>query len=256
MRLKIQCWRWRYSSIVGALCALLSQATTAAEIHVAVAANFIAPMQQIAADFASASGHKLLLSFASTGQLYAQIKHGAPFEVLLAADQETPARLEQEGLAVPGSRFTYAVGSLVLWSKQATLVDQQGMVLQRGYFQHLALADPKRSPYGAASIEVLRRLGQLERLQPKFVQGENIAQTYQFVASENAELGFVARAQVFADGVLKEGSAWIVPSQLHSPITQDAVTLKQGQGKPAVSALVDYLRSAAVRQRLRFYGYQ
>ena len=225
------------------------------EVQVAVAANFSAPMQKIAAEFERDTGHKALISFGSTGKLYAQIKNGAPFDVLLAADDETPARLEREGLAASGSRYTYAIGRLVLWSAQPGLVDAQGGILKRGGFARLALANPRLAPYGAAAMQTLQSLGVAETLAPKFVQGENIAQTYQFVASGNAQLGFVALSQAYENGRLKGGSAWIVPDTLHRPIRQDAVILEHGRDKPAAAALMKYLKSDKARATIRAFGY-
>jgi molybdate transport system substrate-binding protein len=236
------------------VCSSLS-AVQASEVKVAVAANFAAPMQKIAAAFAQDTGHQAVLAFGSTGKFYAQIKNGAPFEVLLAADDETPARLEREGQAVAGTRFTYAIGRLVLWSRQPGLVDDAGAVLRSGNFARLAMADPKLAPYGAAAVEVIKGLGLMATLTPKFVQGENIAQTYQFVATGNAELGFVALSQAWADGKLKEGSAWVVPAQLHTPIRQDLIVLKPGQNQPAAAALLAYLRSDKARAIMRSHGY-
>lgn len=227
-----------------------------AEVSVAVAANFTAPMQKIAALFEQDTGHKAVLAFGSTGRFYAQIRNGAPFEVLLAADDETPARLEREVLAVPGSRFTYAVGRLVLWSKRAGLVDGQGQVLRRrDAFDRIAVADPKLAPYGAAAIEVMGKLGVLDALRPRIVQGESIAQTHQFVATQNAALGFVAMSQVYADGRLGEGSAWIVPADLHAPLRQDAVLLKKGQGNAAATALLAFLKGDKAKALIRGHGY-
>ena len=227
----------------------------AAEVQVAVAANFTAPMEKIAADFAKATGHKVLLSSGATGKLYAQIKNGAPFAVFLAADEQTPAKLESEGAAVAGSRFTYAIGKLALWSVKPGLVDDQGTVLQTGAFKHLAIANPKTAPYGTAAVALLTRLGLLEKLQPTFVTGENIAQTYQFVASGNAPLGFVALSQVMEDGKLREGSAWMVPSTMHEAIRQDAIVLKPAQDNAAAAALMQYLRGDKARAIIRSYGY-
>lgn len=235
--------------------ALLAQAQ-AAEVKVAVAANFTAPMQKIAQAFEQETGHKALLSFGATGNFYAQIRHGAPFQVLLAADDETPLKLEQEGLAVAGSRFTYATGRLVLWSRQPGLVDDQGELLRSGRFQRLALANPKLAPYGSAAIETLTRLGLLEALRPRLVQGDNIGQTYQFVATENAQLGFVALSQVQTAGRIAQGSAWIVPASLHQPIKQDAVLLRAGQGNPAASALLAFLKGEKARAVIRSFGYE
>jgi len=228
----------------------------AAQVQVAVAANMAAPMQKIAADFAAASGHQAVVALGSTGRFYAQIRSGAPFEVLLAADDETPAKLEQEGLAVAGTRFAYATGRLVLWSADAGTVDAQGQVLRQPPRGKLALADPKLAPYGAAAMEALTKLGLLGAWQPHIVQGENIGQAFQFAASGNAALGFVALAQVMADGKVTRGSAWIVPANLHAPLKQDAVVLKPGQGQPAALALVAYLKSDAARATLRGYGYE
>lgn len=235
--------------------ALLAQAQ-AAEVKVAVAANFTAPMQKIAQAFEQETGHKALLSFGATGNFYAQIRNGAPFQVLLAADDETPLKLEQEGLAVAGSRFTYATGRLVLWSRQPGLVDDQGELLRSGRFQRLALANPKLAPYGSAAIETLTRLGLLEALRPRLVQGDNIGQTYQFVATENAQLGFVALSQVQTAGRIAQGSAWIVPASLHQPIKQDAVLLRAGQGNPAASALLAFLKGEKARAVIRSFGYE
>lgn len=227
----------------------------AAELSVAVAANFTAPMQKIAEAFEKETGHKLVLSYGSTGKFYAQIKNGAPFEVLFAADDETPARLEQEGQSVAGTRFTYAIGKLVLWSKQPGLVDEQGEVLRTGAFERIALADPKLAPYGAAAMQTLRKLGLADALGIKFVQGENIGQAYQFVATQNAPLGFVALSQVFAEGRLTEGSAWMVPETLYEPIRQDAIILARGKDNPAAPELMRYLRGDAAKAIIRSYGY-
>lgn len=227
----------------------------AAGVSVAVAANFTAPMQKIAAQFQQDTGHKVTLAFGSTGRFYAQIRNGAPFEVLLAADDETPQRLEREGLGVAGSRFTYAMGKLVLWSKQAALVDTQGQILKTGLFGKIAIADPKLAPYGSAALEAMSKLGVVDALRPKFVQGENIAQAYQHVASQNAALGFLAMSQVYADGKLTEGSAWVVPANLYSPIRQDAVLLGKGQHNAAAVALLQYLKGEKAREVIRAYGY-
>ncbi len=237
------------------IASLLAGAASAADVRVAVAANFTAPMQAIAAAFEKDTGHKARLAFGSTGKFYAQIRHGAPFQVLLAADDETPARLEREGMSVPGTCFTYAVGRLALWSAQAGVVDARGEVLKQGGYKHVAIANPKLAPYGAAAVEVMQRLGVVEAVRPKLVQGENIAQAWQFVASGNAELGFVALSQVTQDGKLTGGSAWIVPAHLHTPIRQDAAILTNGRGNPAAGALMDYLRSDKAKAVIRAYGY-
>ena len=243
-------------SLTALLLALTAHAACAAEVQVAVAANFTAPMQAIAAGFEQATGHKAKLAFGSTGKFYAQIRNGAPFDVLLAADDETPARLQKEALAVAGSRFTYSIGQLALWSAKPGYVDAEGAVLKQGAFRHLALANPKLAPYGAAAVETLDKLGLLAALQPKFVQGENIAQTFQFVSTGNAELGLVALSQVVEGGKLKSGSAWIVPSSLHAPIRQDAVLLARGKDNPAALALLKYLKEDKARAIIKAYGYE
>lgn len=225
------------------------------EVSVAVAANMTAPMQKIARAFAQDTGHQARLAFGSTGGLYAQIKNGAPFEVLLAADAETPARLEQEGLGVGGTRFTYAFGKLVLWSKDAKLVDAKGHVLRNGSFDKLAIANPKIAPYGAAAVQTLTALGLLQGVQAKLVQGESVGQTLQFVASGNAALGFVALSQVYADGKITQGSAWVVPDALYQPLRQDAVLLTGARDKAAPQALLRYLRGERARTILTSYGY-
>ena len=246
--------KW-FASLLFSL-AITATSGIAAEVNVAVAANFAAPMQAIATAFAQDTGHKVLLSFGSTGKFYAQIKNGAPFHVFLSADQETPARLEQENQVLSGTRFTYATGRLVLWSKQPGLVDDKGEVLRKASFKKLAVADPKLAPYGAAAIEVLEKLGLRQALQPKIVQGENIATAYQFVATGNAPLGFVALSQVMADGNIAEGSSWIVPATLHAPLRQDAVALTNGKDNPAAAALLTYLRSDRAKRVIRSYGYE
>jgi molybdate transport system substrate-binding protein len=240
---------------IGALAAVAACGTSAAEVQVAVAANFAAPMHAIAASFEKDTGHKARLAFGSTGKFYAQIQNGAPFDVMLAADDETPAKLIQEGAADAASRITYAIGSLVLWSAKPGFVDGNGEVLRRGQYGKLALANPKTAPYGKAAVETLTRLGLLSAAEPTFVQGENIAQAFQFVSTGNAELGFVALSQVMKDGKVQQGSAWIVPAELHTPIRQDAVLLSRGRGNAAAQALLDYLQSDKARTVIRSFGY-
>jgi len=244
--------RW----FAGLLALMAGAAAQANEVQVAVAANFTAPMQKIAAEFEKDTGHKAVLAFGATGKFYAQIVNGAPFEVLLAADDATPARLETEHRTVPGTRFTYAIGKLALWSAKEGVVDNQGQVLKTGDYAHLAIANPKTAPYGAAAIETLAKLNLLDRVQGKLVQGENIAQAYQFVSTGNAPLGFVALAQVYRDGKFTSGSGWIVPANLHGPIRQDAVILAKGSANPAAKALEAYLKSDKARGIIRSYGYE
>lgn len=231
-------------------------AVQAAEVQVAVASNFTAPIQAIAADFEKDTGHKLVAAYGATGQFYTQIKNGAPFEVFLAADDTTPAKLESEGDTVKGSRFTYAVGTLALWSAKEDYVDGTGQVLKHNDFQHLSIANPKAAPYGLAATQVLDKLGLTAQVKGKLVEGQNITQAYQFVSTGNAELGFVALSQVYKDGRVTGGSAWIVPAELHGPIKQDAVILSKGRDNPAAAALVDYLKGPKAAAIIQTYGYQ
>lgn len=234
---------------------LLPLPLLAAQTTVAVASNFTAPMKALAQAFERDTGHPLTLAFGATGQFYAQIRNGAPFAVLLSADDDTPLKLEREGLAVAGTRLTYATGRLALWSRQPGLVDPQGQVLRTGRFDKLAIANPKLAPYGTAALQTLQALGLHERLTPKLVEGANVTQAYQFAASGNAALAFVAVAQVFENGQLREGSAWVVPDTLHEPLAQVAVLLKVGQNNPAAAALLQYLRTEKAQAIIRSYGY-
>lgn len=234
---------------------LCTFAAQAGEVQVAVAANFTAPMQDIAALFAKETGHKAELTFGSTGKFYAQISHGAPFDVFLSADDKTAGRLVSDGKAVGTSLVPYALGSLVLWSPDAGMVDAEGKVLATGSFAHLAVANPKLAPYGAAAMQTLDKLGLAEKLQPKLVMGENIGQTYQFVHTGNAQLGFVALSQVMKDGKITKGSAWRVPAEMHTRIRQDAVVLEHGKDNPAAAALMEFLRSDAAHAVMASYGY-
>ena len=237
----------------------VSGAAKAAEVRIAVAANFTAPMKTIAAQFARDTGHTTAVSYAATGKLYAQIKSGAPFDVFLSADESTPMRLETEGSLVPGSRFTYAVGRLVLWSAQPNFVDPQGEILRTEKFSKIALASPKVAPYGAAAVDTLTRLGLLAAIEPKFVQGESIGQAYGFVATGNAPLGFVALSQVshmVEDGKFKSGSGWIVPAALHRPLRQDAGLLPHSKDNKAANDFMRFLKTDAARAVIRSYGYE
>ena len=225
-------------------------------VQVAVAANFTAPARALAEVFARTTGHEAKLSFGATGAFYTQIKNGAPFDVLLAADNERPARLEKEGDTVPGSRFTYATGQLMLWSAKPGLVDDEGAVLKGGHFGKIAIANPKNAPYGAAAVEAMEKLGLAATLQPKLVTGESIGQTFNFIATGNAELGFVALAQVLEGGKLKSGSMWVVPAQYHAPIIQDAVILNRAASNPAAKAWMELLKTPQSKALIRTYGYE
>ena len=226
----------------------------AGEVALAVAANFLEPARVISAAFTRATGHSVNISGGATGKFYAQIVNGAPFDVLLAADDETPARLIAGKQAVPGSAFTYAVGRLALWSADDKKVDPAATALRNGQFRFLAVANPKTAPYGRAALETLKSM-QIDVPDNKRVVGESIAQTWQFAASGNAELGFVALSQIWKDGKLTRGSAWVVPDSLHTPIRQDAVLLTRGQHNVAARALIDWLKHPATQRIIQSYGY-
>lgn len=225
----------------------------AGEIRVAVASNFAEAARTLADAFHQRTGHQVRLSVGSTGKHYAQIHHGAPFEVFLAADAKRPTLLEKEGLTVPGSRFTYAVGQLVLWSPDPNFVDAQGAVLDSRTFRHLAIANPRLAPYGRAAVEVLQHRGLWDDLQRRFVRGENIGQTFQFVVSGNAELGFVAASQLILDDGVRAGSYWRVPPELHSAIVQQAVLVKS---EPIAIAFLAFLRSEEGKSIIHRFGYE
>ena len=237
-------------------CVFWSSVALAAEVKVAVAANFAAPMKDIAAAFEAQTGHKLAITPGATGKFYAQISQGAPFEIFLSADDETPARLEKEGKVVAGSRFTYAIGRLMLWSPKEGMVADGGEVLSGGHFRFLAIANPKVAPYGIAAVQTMQKLGVLGKLESKMVQGENISQTHQFVTSGNADLGFVAMSQVWQNGRLKSGSGWIVPESYHDALRQDAVLLEAGKPSEAAKALMIFLKSDKAREIMAAYGYR
>lgn len=239
-----------------ALTAAFAALAHADEVQVAVAANFAGPMQVISALFERDTGHKASLSFGATGKFFAQIANGAPFEVLLSADDETPARLIREGHGVAGSAFTYGIGTLVLWSADPKLIDARGEILKKGSFRHLALANPKTAPYGVAALQTMDKLGVTDNLKPLMVQGENLSQTHQFISTGAADLGFIAYSQVIKDGRIGSGSGWIVPGKLHDPLLQDAVLLVRGKGKPAAAALLAYLKDEKTKAVIRSFGYE
>lgn len=243
--------------IAAALLVVCTSAAHADDVIVAVAANFAAPLAQIGEGFSKATGHQLKVSAGPTGKFYTQITTGgAPFEVLIAADDETPRRLVAEGHAVAGSNFTYAIGQLVLWSTTPGLVDDQGAVLSSGRFKRLAIASPKVAPYGAAAMDVLKARGLMDAVAPRMVTGESIAQAYQFVATGNAEIGFVALSQVVQPGKPLTGSMWRVPHALYGEIRQDAVLLRTGDRNPAARALLAWLKSDAAKAVISAWGYQ
>ena len=246
--------------LLSSLCALLWVAFThtaahAAEAQVAVAANFAEPIKAIATVLQKTTGHTLKISTGASGAFYTQIKNGAPFEVFLSADNERPEMLEKDGLAQSGTRFTYATGKLVLWSVKPGRVDGQGAVLKASDLGKVGFANPKTAPYGAAALQVLDKLGLKDALAPKLVQGESIGQTFNFVKTGNADVGFVAMSQVLEGGQLKEGSMWVVPQASYDPIRQDAVLLKKGAGNEAAKALLQLLQSPNIKDLIRSYGY-
>jgi molybdate transport system substrate-binding protein len=226
----------------------------AEQVQVAVAANFVPPFKEVAAEFQKATGHSAQLSAGSSGKFFAQIKNGAPFEVFFSADDERPKLLEQEGLGVKGSRFTYAVGRLVLWSPNPQLVKGEETLYADGY-KHLAMANPKTAPYGAAAMQAMQNLKVWDRLQAKLVMGENLGQTSGFIESGNAELGFLALSQVLDPALKGKGSRWDVPSTLHDPIAQDVVLLTKGKDNPAAKALLEFVRGPQGLQIIERYGY-
>lgn len=238
------------------LLVVLAGPATGEEAVVAVAANFAEVAERLEKDFEGASGHTLTFVVGSTGKLYAQIANGAPFDAFLSADQETPARLEKEGQAVAGSRFTYATGRLTLWSPEPGRVGSDGAAtLKEGKFRLLAIANPELAPYGEAAKQALAKLGLWERCKDRIVMGETIGQAHAMVASGNAELGFVALSYVLSPRNETKGSRWDVPAHLHAPLQQDAVLLARAAGNPAARGFLDFLRSAKAKVVMETYGY-
>lgn len=240
-------------AIITLLASTLGNAT---EIKVAVAANFAQTLKEIASVFEKDTGHKVALTQGSTGKLYAQINQGAPFDVLLSADDETPEKLLREGKAVTGTQFTYAVGRLALWSPKSDLVDEGGQVLKTDKFRFVAIANARVAPYGRAAVQVMQKLGVLNTIEPRVVQGESITQTFQFVATGNAQLGFVALSQILENGKIKSGSAWIVPENMHEALRQDAVLLNPAKDSAAATALLSFLKSDKAKKIIAAHGYQ
>jgi molybdate transport system substrate-binding protein len=228
----------------------------AAEIKVAVASNFANTLKEIAVEFQKDTGHQLAITPGATGKFYAQISNGAPFDVFLSADDETPRKLAQEGKAIAASQFTYAIGRLALWSPSPDLVDKNADILKTDKFKYIAIANAKVAPYGQAAVQTMQKLGVLSKIEPRVVQGESIAQTFQFVSTGNAQLGFVALSQIFENGKIKTGSAWIVPEEMHEQLKQDAVVLQSCKNTSACQALMDYLKSEKVKKMMTSYGYK
>ena len=246
----------RATQLVFIVSALLTARADAEEAMVAVAANFSGAMNALVSAFEDQTAHSIQTVFGSSGRFYAQIKNGAPFHVFLSADQEKPQALIDEQLASANSRFTYAIGSLVLWSADSDLVDADGAVLREGNFVRLAIANPTLAPYGAAALEVLENLNLQAIVQGKIIRGANIAQAHQYVSTGNTEIGMVALSQVVVDGKIARGSGWIVPANLHTPIRQDAVLLSQAENNVAAREFLQFLRSTQGKQIIESFGYQ
>ena len=236
---------------LGALLALLAAPAQAGVTHVAVAANFTEPAREIAALFKQKTGHEAVLSFGASGAFFTQITHGAPFEVFLSADTERPKAAVDRGFAVPDSLFTYAIGKLVLWSRVVDVTDGEA-ALKAGKFLKLSIANPVAAPYGTAAVEAMKALGVYDALQAKIVQGNSIAQAFQFVDTRNAEVGFVALSQLHG---VTAGTRWEVPPDLYSPIRQDAVLLKTGADSEASKAFLDFLKGPEAQAIIARFGY-
>ena len=239
----------------------LSISVQAEQLTAAIAANFAGTIKQLKPLFEHESGHRLITSFASSGTLFAQIKNGAPFDVFLSADEQRPRQLIHDGLAVADSLFIYASGQLVLWSSQAEFIDLQGNILRNGHWpekgiRHIALANPKTAPYGRAALQTLETMQLVDAIKPYRVSGQNIAQTFQFVASGNAQLGFIAQAQVLALPESERGSSWRVPQTMYSPIKQEAVMLMRGRENSAALAFLQFLQSPRAKNIISARGYK
>ena len=235
---------------------VLAANAQAAEIKVAVASNFANTLKEIAVEFQKDTGHQLAITPGATGKFYAQISNGAPFDVFLSADDETPRKLVQEGKAIAASQFTYAIGRLALWSPIPDLVDKNADILKTDKFKYIAIANAKVAPYGQAAVQTMQKLGVLTKIEPRVVQGESIAQTFQFVSTGNAQLGFVALSQILENGKIKTGSAWIVPEEMHEQLKQDAVVLQSCKSMSVCQALMEYLKSEKVKKMMASYGYK
>jgi molybdate transport system substrate-binding protein len=227
----------------------------AEQVLVAVAANFLPPFREIAIEFETATGHTIRVATGSSGNFYSQIKNGAPFDVFFSADMERPRLLEDEGLGVKNSRFTYAIGRLVLWSPNADLVKGEE-TLRSKKFKRLAIANPKTGPYGLAAVQTMHKLDLWENLQPQIVMGENLGQTMGFIESGNAQLGFVALSQVLDPKLKEQGSRWDVPTHLHEPIKQDGILLIKAKENTAAKALMEFIGGPHAQKIIERYGYE
>lgn len=243
-------------SAVLMLCGLMASPVQAGEVSVALASNFVAPMERLVPLFQKESGHTVKVTPGASGKLYAQIKKGAAFDVFLSADEELPRRMMQEGTAVTGSRFIYATGRLVLWSAQPGFVDDKGLVLNRGNFSLLAIPNPVNSPYGVAAKETLTKLTMWNAMQRKLDKGDDVIETYRFAATERTELALVPLSQVMRDGKVSSGSWWLVPPEMHNPIRQSAVLLTAAKDPAAAKAFLVFLKSEKAVKVMRGFGYE
>lgn len=252
MQLSLRC----HIAAVSLLCGLMSLPVYAGEVSIALASNFAAPMERLVPMFQKESGHTVKVTPGASGKLYAQLRRGAAFDVFLSADEELPKRLMQEGTAVAGSRFVYATGRLVLWSAQPGFVDDKGLVLSRGNFNRLAIANPLYSPYGVATKETLSKLTMWNAMQRKLDRGDDVIETYGFAATERSELAFIPLSQVMHDGKVSSGSWWLVPPEMHNPIRQSAVLLSGAKDPAAAKAFLVFLKSEKAVKVMRGFGYE
>ncbi|MFT5716642.1 MAG: molybdate transport system substrate-binding protein [Oleiphilaceae bacterium] len=235
---------------------LISCCSFADQVRIAVAGNFYQPLKLISAQFSQLSGHELQVSVGSTGKLYAQIINGAPFDVLISADQIRPTKLAAQQLAIKKTQFTYAIGKLVLWSRDQSLIDNQGMHLKTGTLKHLAIANPKIAPYGEQAVNVLKNMGIYQQLASKLILGQSVGQTFQHLSTGSVQQGILALSQVMQDGTISSGSGWIIPDALYQPIQQDAILLNKGKNNAAAIAFLAYLKNPQSEKVIRSFGYQ
>ncbi len=227
----------------------------AGETHVAVAANFLGAMKKISTDFESQTGHKVIISAGSTGALYSQIINGAPFDLFFSADDKRPEKLEADGLAVQGTRFTYALGGIALYSSTAGYVDPEGKILSVGRYKRLAIANPKIAPYGIAAVEAIENMGLTKKVDSKLTLGGSVAHAFQFTASGGAELGFVALSQIIDAGPGLTGSYWIVDKSLYNPVRQQAIMLRKGKNNIAAIEFIKFFHSEKAIKVIHDSGY-
>jgi len=237
------------------LLSAITLSAVAKPVHIAVAANFSNTMQRLVTEFEKTSDYQISVSFGSSGKFYAQIKQGAPYELFFSADQVKPDALQTDGLVITASRFTYAIGRLAVWSARPDFVNKIEANLKHGAFNKLAIANPKLAPYGSATLEVLKHLGLIDVTRAKWVLGENIAQTYQFVSTGNADLGFIALSQLLGTNKAQHGSYWLVPDTMHHAIRQDVVLLRSAAKSQGAKAFLDFMHTDMARNIVTEFGY-